>query len=226
MNRTKSIYISILNQGCVRPELSQLITHWTHQGKYNLNVVYSSEKPIQHNRNEIVQNFLKTDYDYLMMIDGDIIPPPEILDLADLQKDIIGGLCFAYRQDYIMPLILKEKPKEPDSYNVLQVGGYEGLIEVDAIGTGCILIKREVLERKEMKRPFWNYYDENGLRYAGLDLTFCKRVRELGYKIWCHLNYPCSHWTTFDLKVAYDAIRMNQTLPDEKTTIQQLGGSE
>lgn len=160
-----------------------------------------------------------------MMLDGDIIPPHNILDLVDLDKDIIGGLCFAYRGDAIMPLILKEKPDDPGNYNVLSVGEYDGLVEADAIGTGCIIIKREILEK--MKRPFWNYYDENGLRYAGLDLTFCKRAKDLGYKVWCHLNYRCSHWTETDVLQIYDAImKRDDTMGVDKLDYKFMQGGQ
>ena len=105
----KSIYIAILNQGEVRPELTTVLHDLPFQNKYSIYITYPSEKPISNNRNKIVQDFLlKKEFDYLLMIDDDIVPPADILNLADFQKDIISGLTFAYQQNAILPLILKK----------------------------------------------------------------------------------------------------------------------
>lgn len=214
-DRAKTVYVAALNQGSIRVELARLLAELTHQGKYNVFLSFPADKPIQHNRNRIVADFLSNpNYDYLMMLDGDIIPPVNILDLIDHQKDIIGGLCFAYRDRSIVPLILTEQKKtkedegkiEKTSYQIMDVEGNEGLVECDAIGTGCMIIKREILERPEMRYPFKNYYNEDGERILGLDLSFCKRAKDIGYKVWCHLNFACSHWTYMDLKTNYGAL--------------------
>jgi len=200
----KGIYISILNQGEIRVELAHLIAHLVAHTPYNIFYSYPADKPIESNRNKIVQSFLeKKEYEYLLMIDGDIVPPLNILDLAVYQKDIIGATCFAYRQQALVPLVLEKQKGNPNLYTVMKVEGTEGLIEADAVGTGCIMIHRRVLENKKLKHPFKNYYDKDGIRNFGLDLSFCKRAKDLGYKVYCHLDFTCSHWTPMDLKMIY-----------------------
>ena len=224
VDRVKGVYIAALNQGSIRVELARLLAALTHQGKYNVFLSFPADKPIQHNRNRIVADFLEhKECDYLFMLDGDIIPPDNILDLIDHQKDIIGGLCFAYRGRAIVPLILKEKENksgkiENTSYDILDVDGNAGLVECDAIGTGCMIMKREILERPEMRYPFKNYYNEDGERILGLDLSFCKRAKNIGYKVWCHLNFACSHWTYMDLKMSYSAILSREEEDKVKVT--------
>jgi len=203
----KGIYISILNQGEIRVELAYLIAHLVTHTPYNIFYSYPADKPIESNRNKIVQDFLsKKEYEYLLMIDGDIIPPLNVLDLAVYNKDVIGATCFAYRQQSLVPLILEKQKGNPNLYTVMKVEGTEGLVECDAVGTGCVMIHRRVLENKKFKHPFKNFYDRNGIRSAGLDLTFCKRAKEFGYKVYCHLDFPCSHWTIMDLKMIYKSI--------------------
>lgn len=208
-DKSKGVYVAILNQGHVRAELSYLITDMTHQNKYRLFVAYPAAKPISNNRNQIVRDFLsKPEYDYLMMIDSDIVPPLNILDLVDHQKDVMGAVCFAYMDNAIVPLVLEKipnlKPGEKP-YQVKEVEGTEGLIEVDAIGSGVIVMSRKVLEA--VKAPFENKYDENGIKTLGLDLSFCKKAKELGFKVYCHLDFICSHWTPVDLKDIYKALQ-------------------
>lgn len=212
MPHTKGVYIAILNQGQMRVELVHMMIQLTRRSEFNIYYSFPADKPISQNRNKIVLDFLNhKELDYLMMIDSDIIPLSlDILHLIDHQKDIIAPVMFAYRQDAIVPLVLKRKretaPDKIAEYNVVDVTGDEGLIEVDAVGTGCIIIHRRVLEHPQMKAPFLNQYDENGLRILGLDLNFCKRAKELGFKVWCHLDYQCSHWTVFDLKEVYESL--------------------
>jgi len=206
MPKAKTIYLAILNQGWIRGELIILLNRWMGQIPYNIYIDLPAEKPIEHNRNNIVKRFLETDFDYLMMLDCDIIPPADIWKLIDFDKDIIGGLCFAYKQNKVIPLALKRHPENERedvgwkyrTFTRKDIIG--GLTEVDAIGTGCIIIARRVLEHPKMKPAFVNYYDKDGLRIEGLDLSFCRRAQELGFKIYCHFNYPCSHFCDQDLK--------------------------
>lgn len=220
MDKTKTVYLAILNQGWIRAELAILITRWLQNSSYNIYLHFPAEKPIEHNRNNIVKRFLETDFDYLMMLDCDIIPPTDIFNLVDFDKDIIGGLCFACKsrqgREILIPLILKRKKEDKRDdvewkYSVIEVEGNEGLMECDAVGTGCIIIARRVLEHPKMKPAFVNYYDKDGLRIEGLDLSFCRRTQELGFKIYCHLDYPCSHWCDMDLmKIYREEVKKNQ----------------
>lgn len=207
---TRGVYLAVLNQGSIRTELSTWVNDQTHQHKYRLYVSYPSERPISNNRNQIVLDFLKRkEYEYLMMVDSDIIPPSNYLELVDFQKDIISGVCFAYMDSSVIPLVLDNTPEEEQAlgkkaFSIKNVDGTEGLVPVGAVGTGAIIIHRRVLEK--VAQPFLNRYDEKGVKIMGLDLSFCKKAGELGFQTWCHLDYICSHLVTLDLKNVYRAI--------------------
>lgn len=229
---TKGVYIAVLNQGNIRAELSYMITEMTHQRKYRLHVCYPAGKPIAQNRNEIVQDFLykHQEMDYLMMCDSDIIPPANFLDLVEYDKDIIGGICFAYRQGSIIPLLLERKKnfnkldeeKGEYPYSVMEhLKGDEGLVEVDAIGTGVIIIRRNVLEELEDEQPFCNQYDKKGIKQLGLDLSFCYKAKQKGFKIFAHLDYLSSHWQTVDLKDLYSAVSQSNEIKSQKIKEQE-----
>lgn len=198
MNR-KKIFIAVLNQNSMRVELAAILNEINKQGKYDLIIEYPSEKPISNNRNKIVQSFLQSDCDYLLMIDNDIVPPLDIINLADFQKDVISPVCFMYQKHLIVPLILRRA--KDGQYSPLDYKGHEGLVEVDAVGTGCIFISRRVLEK--IRAPFLNEYDLDGIKKIGLDLAFCRKAKAEGFKIFCHLDYVCEHWVTMDLKNIY-----------------------
>lgn len=216
-NKNKGIYIAVLNQGWIRPELSELMANLPKQRTYNLFINYPANKPITHNRNTIVKRFLETNLDYLLMIDGDNVPPRNVLELADYDKDIIGGLCYAFMRNTLIPLCLKNNNE--GSYDMMDVSKNHGLVECAGVGSGVMMIKREVLEN--IPFPFENTYDPEGIKTMGLDINFCKKAKKKGYKIWCHLDYKCSHWTILDLKqiyMGYDVLReqLKKEIKDDK----------
>jgi len=207
MLKTKKIYVAVLNEGEIRVELTRVINHLLTSDKYELILEYPANKPITFNRNEIVKRFLSTNADYLLMIDDDIVPPLNILNLADFQKPITSGLCFAYQLGMIVPLGLIRRAD--GEYHMPDFKGNEGLMKIDSVGTGCIMIRRDVLEN-----PWWmenggwfkNEYDKTGYKVEGNDLAFCRKAQDLGFDIYCHVDYPCSHIVPMDLKWIYASL--------------------
>lgn len=199
MLKQKNVYLAILNQGEISVGLSKVLNLIIQEDAYRIHLSYPSTKPISNNRNTIVQKFLATDCEYLMMIDSDIVPPPNILKLVDFDKDIISPFMFVNKKGELLPLFLKEN--KDGFYDVDDYLHKVGLQEVAATGTGCMIIKREVLEK--VKCPFENIYDEDGIKTLGLDFSFCKKAKALGFKTWVHLDYIASHFTTYDLKDLY-----------------------
>jgi len=197
--QNKGVFIAVLNQGWIRPELSSMMTELPRQGKYDVYISYPAWKPITNNRNKIVKKFLESGMDYLLMIDSDNVPPFEVLDLADYEKDIVGVVCFGYLKKMVIPFCLKKNTR--GAYDVADFDEGDGLKEVDAVGTGCIMISRKVLQ--DVGYPFRNEYKPDGTKKMGLDINFCRRAQEKGYKIYCQTDYLCSHWTTMDLKKSW-----------------------
>jgi hypothetical protein len=75
--------------------------------------------------------------------------------------------------------------------------GGDKLFEADRAGTGCILIKRRVLEK--IKKPFETDFNDDGIRRRGEDIYFSDKCKEVGFKIWGHWDYVCSHYKKVDL---------------------------
>jgi hypothetical protein len=203
----KAIYLAVLNQGEIAVELAQCLDSILATSEYPIFIDYACEKPISYNRNQIVKRFLeRPQYDYLIMIDSDIVPPPNYLNLVDFQKDIISGVCFVYAKNKVFPLVLKKNHSpitgnKYKSYDGIDPKKWTGLIEVASIGTGAIVLSRKVLEA--IPYPFRNEYDKTGEKLIGLDLNFCRRAKKLGFKVFCHTDYICDHHTRFNLRSLY-----------------------
>ena len=148
-------------------------------------------------RNEMAQeNVNRTNADYLMWIDSDMqFPPYGVTRLIGYGLDIVGGVYFRKAAD-ARPLVLRFN--EAGLFEEFTEVPRGELFEVDGIGTGFLLIRRRVIEAftpevtKEYGTPFGIGKGPTG-REEGEDLSFCRRAKLLGFKIWADPSIPLGH---------------------------------
>lgn len=159
----------------------------------NSSIMPLSGMPFDHARNTGVQRALEGGYDNLFFLDDDVIIPPDTYQiLKSRNKDIISGLYYR-RADPMVPCMLKRihgsSPTWITSYSENE------LKEVDFVGAGCLLIKRDVLEK--VKKPWFNWLvdDDNNNPYGKIseDFYFCKKSQESGFKIFVDTSVQCRH---------------------------------
>ena len=138
-------------------------------------------------REGAAKHFLSSDNDFLLFLDSDMMPPPDMLSkLIEYDKPIVSALAFRRVPNY-EPCIFKKVDNEATLY----LDYPKGLIEVEGVGMACTLIKREVFEK--VKEPWFRPGD------LGEDLSFCKRVKEAGFPIYCDTNLICGHIGSFEV---------------------------
>ena len=147
----------------------------TTMNKYNIETKFSflfNESLITRARNYLVDEFLRSDYTHLLFIDSDIhYNSQDVLALMALDKDVIGG---PYPKKSInwgnVAQAARSHPNiEPKELEQL-VGEYvfnvvKGTkqftvtdpLEVMEIGTGFMMVKREVFEKMEKQYPMIRY---------------------------------------------------------------------
>jgi hypothetical protein len=143
--------------------------------RYGIEVKFSflfNESLITRARNYLVDEFLRTDFTHMMFIDSDIhFDPNDIVALMALDKDVIGG---PYPKKSINWANIAEtarknpdlNPKELENlvgeyvFNVVkgtQQFQVSEPLEVMEIGTGHMLIKREVFDKMAKEYPNIRY---------------------------------------------------------------------
>jgi hypothetical protein len=147
----------------------------TTMNKYGIETKFSflfNESLITRARNYLVDEFLRSDHTHLLFIDSDIhYNPQDVLALMALDKDVIGGpypkksinwgnVAQAARSHPNM------EPRELESlvgeyvFNVVK-GTKQFTVtdplEVMEIGTGYMMVKREVFEKMEKEYPMIRY---------------------------------------------------------------------
>lgn len=117
-------------------------------------------------RNELIRQFLKTEAEWLLLLDSDMVFPddiiPRMLHTAQ-QTDgkVIGGLCLVIDENIGPYPTLFQLDEQGDRYLTAQLDYPEGaILQVAATGAACLLIHREVLQAvrdMQMENRQWLY---------------------------------------------------------------------
>jgi hypothetical protein len=168
----------------------------------------------------------KEKFTHLLWLDDDHVFYPNLAcklaaHLCSSDVDMVGALyvnrynpdeggdcfCVAYVKD---PEKDYDESKPEDRFSHYPIVLPEpGLIEVDAIGFGAVLMKRDVLDR--VPQP-WFTLDWRG----GEDITFCKRAKEQGIKICLDASTRMGHIGTAPLITYNNHIEYMEEHQDEK----------
>jgi hypothetical protein len=165
------------------------------QSKYPYTMTRSNMLPIDRNRTHLVDLALKDpNMTHLLFIDTDIVPNDKnFLDImVSYDLPILGLLCTKKTAPF-EPILYKASSPVEERVNDFWVGFKEGLNEVDATGTGCLLVKREVFEK--MSKPYFRFAAayEQGL-YQSEDIYFLENAKKLGYKVYVDTKHTCLHY--------------------------------
>lgn len=155
-------------------------------------------------RNKLVEQFMETDCDVIWFLDADVAPPNSVIEIVTKHWDEwkLAGAPY--------PLFLT--PNGHDTPKVV-FAVYEDLGKgfhcasvpasgtgfVDGIATGCIFIKREVIEKLEKPYFEFKFNPETREMVEGEDLGFCRKVNKLGYKFFIDYSMTCHHFKRVNL---------------------------
>jgi hypothetical protein len=102
----KKIYIACPNMGNIHIGLAKFVLNQGVRGKYALTWDTPCElRNVDYARNFISKKFLESDCEFLAMVDSDVVPHDNFLDLVELDKPVVAGNTFCFRQGDLMPSI-------------------------------------------------------------------------------------------------------------------------
>lgn len=174
--------------------------------------------PVDLARNLIVETVLDNpDATHLLFLDADMTFPILAAErLLKADKDIVSGTYFA-RADTPTPHVydfartdeegvdwyrtkatefaewVKTTPGVADQGNESIFPQH--LIKADAVGAGCLLIRREVLEamHDEYGDQAYPWFKNREGSKGGEDFEFCRRARAIGFDVWADFGVQCNH---------------------------------
>jgi GT2 family glycosyltransferase len=172
-------------------------------------------KRVVSSRNKIIDYAIKNDWDYIFMLDADVLAPEDAIEqLLDCNKDIVSGIYFNYFVNEgateILPVawksiteeefeILKKTRNFPDWVKscadlrrklTKQEVDSNSVLEVLIPSAGCMLISRNVFEKVK-----YGLIDTSkmGNEKTGDDIFFILEAKKLGFKAYCNTKIKCIH---------------------------------
>lgn len=155
-------------------------------------------------KNEIINYAIENEYDYLFLVDSDLVLNPKTLNqLIDAQKDIISNIFWTSWQPNTieMPQVWledeysmckKQNPPLSDeeitsrTFSLLHQLKIPGIYEVGGLGA-CTLISKTALVSGV------NFSRISNLSFWGEDRHFCIRAAALGFQLFVDTHYPAYH---------------------------------
>jgi hypothetical protein len=216
-NKVKNILIAIPTAKYIEPETFKSIYDLDVPEGYKTDFQFFYGYQVDQIRN-LSAEWAKS-YDYMLSVDSDIILPKDTLTkMLAADKDIITGL-------YIQRI---PNTHTVEVYMVTPNGGmtnipYEllkdkGVVEVAGCGFGACLVKGEVF--RKMEYPYFYYQSAlNHRETVSEDVYFCKKARDIGFKVWADTTIICDHKGTHYYKINQDIQTLDQPNNDtQKTT--------
>lgn len=181
---------------------------------------------ISQKRNALVASMLAQEgLGWILLADSDMeLPRQTVPALLSHDLPIVSGLYFQRAEPHLPeawhvgrmgsdPLRRTDSEDfEMRSLNLADVGG-QRLAEVDAVGAGCLLVRREVF--KALDRPF---FAANESRDAGLneDLNFCLRAREAGFPVHVDLGVQPTHLGVTGIDYQHASAHWRAHIPEDE----------
>jgi len=157
-------------------------------------------------RNKVVQEFLKTQLDWLLWIDTDMAFQPREFDLIAgsvhaEERPMVSALYYTVERK---PVAFRNEFQPTDGMvhaKSIEEPEEDGLVEVDGVGFGFVMVHRKLLERVAEEfgpahphRPWFDCSDFGPYQEPpSEDLSFCHRVRALGAPIYVHTGARVGH---------------------------------
>ena len=162
-------------------------------------------------RNMMVEAFLKTKHNWLLMVDSDMVfSGQDVVDLVQAAVEnnfpILGGLYFGGVPDGKVTPHIYRVAEDADGVQGMEtiegVGGagiWGPIVECHATGAGFLLMSRAALVRigEEYSEYAHKWFAESGTTSEyGEDVTFCLRAVGLGMPIHVHTGVILGHLKT------------------------------
>lgn len=133
---------------------------------------------IVHARNSLRKQALKTDAEWFLWLDSDVLMPPNALrDFLKIGRPFMGGW---YKKKSGNDWVSASLVKGTAVYHHKQP--CREIIETDLVGLGCAMMSREILEKLDFEADIdTGYSNSSGHKFfAGECLNFTRRAEEFG----------------------------------------------
>ncbi len=130
--------------------------------------------------NRAVRELKKSPATHMLVLDDDILGPPNLVDLLlQADKPIVGALI--HRSDG-SPLVWE---RHLNGERPMYGHPATGVFQCHAVALGAMMIRREVFD--QMSDP-WFFFERNG---RTMDVNFCIEAKKADIEVWCSVDATC-----------------------------------
>jgi GT2 family glycosyltransferase len=185
---------------------------------YTVAFVNPTGSNICRNRNAIVGEAFKSDAEWTLMVDDDMVFGPDFIErLMKHDLDIVTGLYVKKFYPHTPNVTRKD---ENGVRQVVEDIPENGLIEADGVGGGFVLIRTKVFKGIE---PPWFAMPPNKTSPGGVmgeDYYFCEKAQGAGYKVMVDCSLVVGHLGLHPFTIVdYLINKEQQEEPEEKKII-------
>lgn len=172
--------IGVLSGDMCHSDFATALAH--HQTPSGTKLIWTKSVDVVGNMNSIVRGMAG---DWLWVLGSDHVMDFDLLPrLLSHEVDVVVPVCLKRSPPYD-PVIYSHQ-NEKGHYVGLTDLPEDGLVQVHAAGSAGMLIRRYVLDA--LSDPIFESH--GGLNE---DLSFCAKVRKVGYKLWCDTGARLGH---------------------------------
>lgn len=219
------LFIGVPTRGMIRADI---VTAWNklHDEQAAPTAIYEvGHLTAVDARNKLRKQFLASEAQALLMCDDDVKPVSGVLEMAGRGLDICAAPVMLMHPNVNVPFFnvydydARVDGWYPDKGMFAKLNS--GVEERDAVGFGCVVIQRRVIEALP---PFWLDIDEWGVAARSEDLPYCRLARERGFKVgvdWCARAHHIPAVDLFELQERNAAafgeyMRLSQRPPERE----------
>jgi hypothetical protein len=168
-------------------------------------------------RNSLVRKSIMDGCTHLIMMDTDQLYPPDTIERLLVNKDK-AIVCTRVHRRWIPfdAILLRGEPFKV--HHVPDEECFSGnLVSVDATGTGCMMIKLDII--KDMETPWFKVKSLWNGKHIGEDMYFCFNARKAGKEVYVDTSIEVGHMTKFIVNRStyelFKAVRKLQWRPED-----------
>jgi hypothetical protein len=150
------------------------------QNNIDTHVVYDASTILLTQRERLALEAKNIGAEYMLWLDSDMAFPATTALRLLAHKQPVVAANYVRRQPPYKGVAYE---KIGDWQNPLPYEPQDGLVEVEGIGMGCMLVKTSILD--EITRPYFEFgWTPESNDWLGEDMHFCQKITSAGYKIY------------------------------------------
>jgi hypothetical protein len=163
--------------------LSNLVKLTTQMG-IETHLFFDASTILINQRESLIKQAIEVGSEWVLWLDSDMMFPPSVLmRLLAHNEDLVG--CNYMKRSYPFKTVAFTDTSDWENWIPIQYSNE--LVEAEAVGMGCVLMKTALF--KELQKPYFEYtYQPKTEDWGGEDFTLFKKFNKLGHKLKIDMN--------------------------------------